>query len=404
MICNKEKEKVILAFSGGLDTSYCALYLQEAGFDVITVTVNTGGFSPQDLCEIENKAKDFNVKHYTINACEDFYTKIVTYLIKGNMLRGDVYPLCAGPERIIQASEVVGIAKKESASIIAHGSTGAGNDQVRFDLTCRILAPHIKIIAPIRQKKMRRIEEITYLKEKGYQVDTIIQEYSINQGLLGTTLGGKETLDSWESPPRKVYPNVQPIEKTPDEPKKMTLTFEKGVPVAIDKETFKGREVIKKLSEIGATYGVGVGMHLGDTIFGMKGRVAFEAPAMLILIQAHKELEKLVLTKRQLSWKKFLADAYQDMLHEGLYFDPIMRDIEVFLDHTQQRVCGKVNLVLLKGHVIIEGVKSAYSLMDKKMAIYGEENPLWEGRDAEGFCKIYGLQSVLANNIASQSN
>ncbi len=390
-------KKIVLAFSGGLDTSFCVPYLKEKGYEVYAATIDTGGFTQKDFLKIRDRAKELNVKkHFFVDGKESLYDKIVTYVIKGNILRGGVYPLCAGPERIIQAIEVIKIAKKIDASAVAHGSTGAGNDQVRFDVAIQTLAPELEIITPIRELGITRDEEVSYLEKHGIAVDKSSKDYSINKGMLGTTIGGKETKNSWELPPDEVYPTVVDIESAPKNGEEIIISFQKGLPTAMNGKPMSGIELMDYLDKLGAKHGVGKGMHLGNTILGIKGRVVFEAPAALILIKTHKELEKLVHTKWQSFWKDMVAEAYGNFIHEGLYFDPVVQDIEALIDSSQAVVTGDVKVKLHKGNIIIVGVKSPYSLMDKKVATYGEQNLLWTGADATGFNKIYGLQGMLA--------
>mgnify|MGYP001595519411 CR=1 FL=1 len=392
-------KKVVLAFSGGLDTSFCVPFLQEKGYEVYAVTVDTGGFNDSDVQKIKNRAKELNVKKYFfIDGKKTLYDQIVTYIIKANILRGGVYPLCAGPERIIQATEVVNIAKKIGATTVAHGSTGAGNDQVRFDVTIKTLASELEIIAPIRELGIKREEEIAFLEKHGITVEQVSKSYSFNKGMLGTTIGGKETKNSWELPPAEVYPTVVDIESAPKNGQEIIISFQKGLPTAIDGTSMSGMEMMVYLDKLGAKHGVGKGTHLGNTILGIKGRIVFEAPAALILIKAHKELEKLVLTKWQSFWKDIVAESYGNFLHEGLYFDPVVKDIEALIDSSQKVVTGEAKVRLHKGNIIVIGVKSPYSLMDKKVAAYGEENIMWDGNDAKGFTKLYGLQSIIAAN------
>lgn len=393
----KNMKKIVLAFSGGLDTSFCVPYLKEKGYEVYAATVDTGGFTHGEMTKIKNRAKELQVKkHVVIDGKEDLYHQIVSYVIKANVLRGGVYPLCAGPERIIQATKVVEIANQIGASSIAHGSTGAGNDQIRFDVAIHTLAPTLEIITPIRELGMSREEEVAYLEKHGITVEKSSKDYSVNKGLLGTTIGGKETKNSWELPPDDVYPTVVNIENAPKNGVEIIISFQKGLPIAVNGKSLSGLKIMHYLDNIGAAHGVGKGMHLGNTILGIKGRVVFEAPASLILIKAHKELEKLVHTKWQSFWKDTLSEAYGNFLHEGLYFDPVVKDIETLIDNSQYVVTGDVKIKLHKGNIIVVGVKSPYSLMDKKIATYGEENLLWTGQDAIGFSKIYGLQGVLA--------
>ncbi|MBI5620762.1 argininosuccinate synthase [Candidatus Gottesmanbacteria bacterium] len=390
-------KKIVLAFSGGLDTSFCVPYLKEKGYEVYAATVDTGGFTQKDILHIKNRAAELNVKkHFFVDGKPSLYDKIVSYIIKGNILRGGVYPLCAGPERIIQAMEVIKIAKKIGASAVAHGSTGAGNDQVRFDVAIQTLAPDLDIVTPIRELGVTRIEEISYLEKHGIDVDKTSKDYSINKGMLGTTIGGKETKNSWELPPDGVYPTVVTIDSAPKNGEEIIISFQKGLPTAVNGKLMSGIETMKHLNTLGAKHGVGKGVHLGNTILGIKGRVVFEAPAALILIKAHKELEKLVHTKWQSYWKDMVSENYGNFIHEGLYFDPVVKDMEVMINSSQTVVTGKIKVKLHKGNIIVIGVKSPYSLMDKKVATYGEQNLLWTGTEAAGFSKIYGLQGVLA--------
>ncbi len=396
-----KKEKIVLAFSGGLDTSFCIVYLKEKyNADVITVTVDTGGFDKQELKEIEGRAKKLGaVKHYTIDGKNQVFSGFVTYLIKGNVLRGGVYPLSVGAERVVQAQEVARIAIKEKAGAVAHGSTGAGNDQVRFDVALSVLAPRLKIIAPIRDTGISREDEIKHLNRKGFPVKPMAKEYSINRGMWGTTIGGGVLHDSWQSPPDSVF-SVAPVEKAPNKPAVMEIGFSKGIPVALNGKKAGGVYLVGALNKLGARHGIGKGIHLGDTILGIKGRIAFESPASIILIKAHQELEKLVLTKWQQFWKDHLSSFFGDLLHNGLYFDPAAKDIMALIDSSQERVGGIVKVKLFKGSISVIGCKSPYSMMNRAVATYGEGNLLWSGQDARGFCKIYGLQSILAKRAS----
>lgn len=392
------KPIAVLAFSGGLDTSFCVAYLREQGYSVITVTVDTGGFSAAELQEITARSEELGaIHHHTIDGRQSLWDLVVRYVIGGNILRGGVYPLCAGPERIIQAMHVVEIARLHDAAAIVHGSTGAGNDQVRFDLSIRVLMPEAQIITPIRELGASRAGEVAFLTERGYSVPEKIGRYSINKGLLGVTIGGAETLNSWDYPPDSAFiSTVSPV-AAPDTPAVFSIRFQDGVPAGIDGESIPPIELMGTLAEIGGKHGIGRGIHLGNTILGLKGRVAFEAPAAHIAITAHKELEKLVLTKQQQFWKDHLADAYGNMLHEGLYFDPAMRDIEALISSSQRTVTGEVRVRLSKGNIIVEGAKSPFSLLDQKVGTYGEANRAWSGAEAAAFSKIYGLQSAMAH-------
>jgi argininosuccinate synthase len=397
-------QTAVLAFSGGLDTSFCVPWLQERGYQVVTVTVDTGGFSSGDLAEIEARSRELGaVDHCEIDGRQTLWDAVVGYIIRGNVLRGGVYPLCAGPERLVQAMYVVEVAQHYGAAAIAHGSTGAGNDQVRFDLAIRALMPEVKILTPIRDLGAQRAEEVEYLTTRGFRVDEKTGRYSINKGMLGTTIGGGETLNSWEYPPDEAFIDTAPAFDAPDQPAILELAFDRGLPVGLDGTSLHPFELMKVLAEIGGKHSVGRGMHLGNTILGLKGRVAFEAPAALIAIAAHKELEKLVLTKQQQFWKDHLADVYGNMLHEGLYYDPVMRDIESMIDSSQRTVTGDVRVSLYKGHIQVTGCRSPYSLLDRKVGTYGETNKAWTGAEAAAFCKLYGLQSVLAHRLRSSS-
>jgi argininosuccinate synthase len=400
---NLKKPIAVLAFSGGLDTSFCVPWLQERGYDVVTVTVDTGGFSPADLDQISARSSELGATaHHHIDGRQALWDLVVAYIIKGNVLRGGVYPLCAGPERLVQAMHVVEVARTYGAAAVAHGSTGAGNDQVRFDLAIRTLLPEAEILTPIRDLGAQRAEEMEYLSSRGFSVEEKTGRYSINKGMLGTTIGGGETLNSWDYPPDSAFVDTTSPFEAPDEPGVLTLSFEQGLPVALDGAPLSACDLMAALAEVGGKHGVGRGIHLGNTILGLKGRIAFEAPAALIAVTAHKELEKLVITKQQQFWKDHLADVYGNMLHEGLYFDPVMRDIEAMIDSSQRTVSGEVRVRLFKGHLQVEGCCSPYSLLDRKVGTYGETNNAWTGTEAAAFCKLYGLQSVLAYKVEGQ--
>ena len=392
------KQSVVLAFSGGLDTSFCLLYLQEKfGYDVVTVTVDTGGFDSDALAEIEAHAMALGaVKHIAIDATEAVFTDHISYLIKGNVLRGGVYPLCVGAERVVQAKVIAAVANQYGVKAIAHGSTGAGNDQIRFDVAIRALCPGVEIIAPVRDESWSREASAAYLTERGVEISTETKDYSINEGLWGVTIGGVETHDSWQVPPDEAYAWTTPASQAPAEGQTLTLLFEEGVPVAFAGETLDGVSLVRKLNEVGALHGVGRGMHLGDTILGIKGRIAFEAPAAAILLEAHRELEKLVLTRWQGHWKDQLSAFYGMLLHEAQYFDPVMRDLEAFLDSSQSTVTGEVKIKLAQGSATVTGARSPFSMMHTKAGTYGERNSMWSAEDAKGFCTIFGTQSLLA--------
>lgn len=401
----KHKNKVVLAFSGGLDTSYCIVYLKEHGYEVTTLTVDTGGFDKSEISKIAEKAKLLGIKqHLFIDGKIQLFDQFISYIIKGNVLRGDVYPLCAGTERLVIAQKLIEVAQKIGAEFVAHGSTGTGNDQIRFDVALQILAPHLKVLTPIRDLGIKREEELKLLKKYNLFNTLKSNVYSINQSILGVTIGGKETKSSWGIPPDEVFPNITPLNKTPQVPAEFILSFEKGLPVALNSKKMTGINIMNYLEEIGGKHGIGKNMHLGNTILGIKGRIAFAAPAAIILISAHKELEKLVQTKWQSFWKETLSEFYGNFLHEALYFDPVMRDLEALIDSSQKNVTGDVAVTLFKGNIIIKGCKSAYSLLNSELATYGEENTLWDSRDIAGFSKIYALPSMLAASVNRKEN
>lgn len=379
-------KKLVLAYSGGLDTSYCTKYLsEEEGFEVHAVSVNTGGFTKKETKEIEDKALHLGAASYhSIDAVQTFYDTVVKYLIFGDVLKNNTYPLSVSAERIVQALEIVKYAKKIGAKYIAHGSTGAGNDQVRFDMIFQVLAPEIEIVTPIRDKKLSRQEEIDYLKGKGVNLEWTKAKYSVNKGLWGTSVGGEETLSSHLPLPDDAYPSKRTNLGT----QKVKLTFEKGELVAIDGKKEKPVDNIEKLEEIASQYAIGRDIHVGDTIIGIKGRVGFEAAAPLIIIKAHHTLEKHVLTKWQLHHKDYLANWYGMLLHEGNYLDEVMRNIEAFLKDSQKNVTGDVWVSLHPYRFAIDGIKSKHDLMNAEFGTYGEVNNAWTADDAKGFIKI----------------
>jgi argininosuccinate synthase len=390
-------KKLVLAYSGGLDTSYCAKYLsKEKGFEVHAVSVNTGGFSSEEIKEIKEKALALGATSYTsLDAVETFYDKVVKYLIYGNVLRNNTYPLSVSAERIVQAVEIVEHAKKIGANYIAHGSTGAGNDQVRFDMIFQTLAPNIEIITPIRDNKLAREEEIKYLQENGVDYSWEKAKYSINRGLWGTSVGGDETLTSHLPLPDSAYPS-QLQEK---EPKKVALTFEKGEIVAIDGEKNNPVANIEKLEQLASKYAIGRDIHVGDTIIGIKGRVGFEAAAALIIIKAHHLLEKHTLSKWQQYQKEQLGNFYGMLLHEGNYLDEVMRNIEAFLIDTQKNVSGEVYVSLYPFQFRLDGIESPHDLMNASFGSYGEMNKGWTADDAKGFIKILSNPGKIATHV-----
>lgn len=388
-----DNKKLVLAFSGGLDTSYCVKYLSEQGYEVHSVIVNTGGFSAEEVEEIAEKAKMLQVAvHKTIDETDNFYKKCLRFLIYGNVLRNNTYPLSVSAERVFQALAIVEYAKSIGAGYIAHGSTGAGNDQVRFDLIFSILAPEINIITPIRDQRLSRQEEVAYLQERGIDVNWEKAKYSINKGLWGTSVGGQETLTSSQSLPEEAYPS----QLRGKESINIKLKFEKGELKGLNSDTYDDPvQAILKLQEMAAPFAIGRDIHVGDTIIGIKGRVGFEAAAPLIIIKAHHLLEKHTLAKWQQYWKDQLANWYGMMLHEGQYLDPVMRDMEAFLESSQQRVSGSVEVKLMPYRFELIGIESDYDLMASKYGQYGEMNLAWTGEDVKGFTKIMSNQNKI---------
>ncbi|WP_136465944.1 argininosuccinate synthase [Flagellimonas onchidii] len=390
-------KKLVLAYSGGLDTSYCAKHLsKEEGYEVHAVSVNTGGFTQEEIKEIEQKAIELGATSYTsLDAVSTFYEKVVKYLIFGNVLRNNTYPLSVSAERIVQAVEIVNYAKKIGAKYIAHGSTGAGNDQVRFDMIFQTIAPEIEIITPIRDNKLSREAEIEYLQQNGVDYPWEKAKYSVNRGLWGTSVGGDETLTSHLPLPETAYPSQ--LEKQSS--KQLKLTFNKGELVAVDGETGNPVDNIEKLEDIASKYAIGRDIHVGDTIIGIKGRVGFEAAAPLIIIKAHHLLEKHTLSKWQQYQKEQMANFYGMLLHEGNYLDEVMRNIEAFLADTQKNVSGDVFVTLHPYRFDLDGVSSPHDLMNASFGSYGEMNKGWTADDAKGFIKILSNPGKIANHV-----
>ncbi len=387
-------KKIVLGFSGGLDTSYCVKYLRdELGYDVHSILVNTGGFSEAELKQIEKHAHTLGVaSHKTLQAVRPYYDRIIRYLIYGNVLKNNTYPLSVSAERLIQALGIAEHVRALNADAVAHGSTGAGNDQVRFDMIFHIQLPGIPILTPIRDQQLSREAEIEYLKAKGVQMNFEKASYSINKGLWGTSVGGKETLSSNGMLPEEAWPT--PATKTGTE--RVALHFEKGELKAINDLTFEHpSEAIQYLQTLAGPYGIGRDIHVGDTIIGIKGRVGFEAAAPLIILKAHHALEKHVLTKWQLQWKDQLALFYGNWLHEGQILDPVMRDIEAFFTNSQQQVTGSVFVQLHPYRFQVNGVESAYDLMNSRFGKYGEMNAGFTGQDVRGFSRIAGQQTII---------
>lgn len=383
----------LLAFSGGLDTTFCALWLQDQGWKVHTLTVDTGGFSAAELARIEALAAKLGATHRTVDAKARLFDSTLRFLLFGNVLRGQTYPLSVSAERVCQARIAAEVAKEIGAQAVAHGSTGAGNDQVRFDVAFRALAPELEILAPVRSLGWSRAQEVAFLAGRGLEVPAKTSVYSVNEGLWGASVGGRETLTSWDALPESAYPGG---EVQAPAPASLTLAFAQGIPVSLNGEALDPVTLLERLNVLGRSHGLGRGVHLGDTILGIKGRVGFEAPAAHLLIQAHRELEKLVLSGPQLFWKEQLGQLYGALIHEGKAFDPLVKDLEAFLASSQSRVTGEVRMTLHPRVASVEGVRSPHSLMDPKVASYGEENKLWNGEEAAAFGKVFGVSQLLS--------
>ncbi len=390
------KQKIVLAFSGGLDTTYCAIFLNKIkNYEVHAITVNTGGFDDAEVATIKKHAEDLGVTSYTcIDITKKYYDSCIKYLIFGNVLKNATYPLSVSAERMIQAITVADYVKEIGAVAVAHGSTGAGNDQVRFDMVFQTMIPEAEIITPIRDLKLSREAEINFLKEHNVSMNFEKAAYSINKGLWGTSVGGKETLNSKDYLPESAWPTqvTETVEKN------ISLTFNKGELVGIDDTTFENKvTAIQTLQAMAQPYGIGRDIHVGDTIIGIKGRVGFEAAAPIVIIKAHHLLEKHTLTKNQLYWKDQLSTWYGNWLHEGQLLDPTMRNIESFLSDTQKHVTGKVFVTLLPYRFLVTGIESENDLMNNKFGSYGEMNNSWTGDDVKGFAKIFGNQNTIYN-------
>ncbi len=392
-----KRPTVVLAFSGGLDTSWCVPWLRETrNADVVTVTVDVGGLSAADRDRLAERSARLGARdHRVVDAREPFYREVLRFLIMGNVLRGHLYPLCVGSERLIQAREVARVARELGAGAVCHGCTAAGNDQVRFAVALRTLAPELEEIAPIRDLGLQRAEEVKYLEDRGLPVPSFGAAYSVNIGMWGVTIGGKETTGTRDPLPEDAWVWSKGAFEASPAPERHRIGFRAGEPVALDDEEAAPIEVIASLNRLGGRFGIGRGIHLGDTILGMKGRVAFEAPAAHLLIAAHRELEKLVLTGRQQSVKDSLSGTYGAMVHEGQHLDPAARDIEALFLESQKRVTGEVHLLLRPGSWFVEGVTSRYSLRDASRSVYGEATGEWTPEDARGFARLLALPSML---------
>ncbi|WP_035564335.1 argininosuccinate synthase [Hymenobacter sp. IS2118] len=395
------KKKAILAYSGGLDTSFCAVYLsRDLDLEVHTVIVNSGGFTAEELAAIEKRAYELgSVKHEVIDVTTRFYQNCLRYLLFGNVLKNDTYPLSVSAERMFQSLAIAEYARANEADYIVHGSTGAGNDQVRFDVAFSVISPKTEILTPIRDLKLSRQAEIEYLQKQGFEMSWEKAKYSINKGIWGTSVGGVETLTSHEALPESAYPSQ--LQRQDSE--LVEITFERGEPVALNGETMDPVALIQKLNELGSAFAIGRDTHVGDTILGIKGRVGFEAPAPLILIKAHHLLEKHTSTRWQLLHKDYIANWYGTLLHEAQYLDPVMRDMEAFLESSQSHVSGKVFVQLRPYRFELLGIESKYDMMQSKVATYGEENNAWDARDARGFIKIFGNQLKISASLHDEN-
>lgn len=386
-------KKVVLAFSGGLDTTFCVLYLKEQGYDVITAVVNTGGFSDKKLKEIEEKSKELgSIKHYTIDATENIYENIIQYLIKLNGLYEDEYPLmCA--DRYIIAEEILKIANEEETDSVAHGSTAIGNDQVRFEASFITLAPNVNIIAPIKELNITRDKEIEYLETRGFIVDKELKKYSINENIFGITVSGTE-IDQNKEPDSLAYSLTNRDESKTKE--YLKLEFEKGLPVKLNDQEIRGVDLISKLNAILGSYGYGSNIYVGDCIIGIKGRIMFESPALLALIEAHKKLEEIILTKKQIMFNKLASTEWSDLVYSGLYYEPLVKNLEKYSDSVQEKVSGIVKIKVEPNSIKVVEVNSPNSLVNEKIAMYAQESK-WSGTEANGFIKLYSMQQRLSN-------
>jgi len=391
-------KKVVLAYSGGLDTTFCALHLsQDLGYEVHAVLINTGGFSSLELEEIENRANTLGISSFTIlDVTQTYYQEVIKYLIFGNVLKNQTYPLSVSAERILQAKTLADYAKKIGAKSVAHGSTGAGNDQVRFDMIFQTIVPDIEIITPIRDLKLSREQEIEYLKKHGVSMNFEKAAYSVNKGIWGTSVGGKETLTSNQTLPESAWPTQ--VTKTQSE--ELRLEFVQGQITAVNGQSYNNPvDAIQKIQERAAPFGIGRDIHIGDTIIGIKGRVGFEAAAPLIIIKSHQLLEKHTLTKWQTFWKNQLAEFYGNHLHEGHYLDPVMRNLEAFIESTQEFVTGTVKVILHPYRFQLVGIESKHDLMASKFGSYGEMNKGYTAEDVKGFTRILGNQTAIFHQV-----
>jgi argininosuccinate synthase len=399
------EKPILLAFSGGLDTSFCVPWLAETyGRPVVTLTVDTGGIDSEAARVLEQRSRALGaVAHHLVDARPAYFEQVIRFLIMGNVRRGNLYPLCVGAERVLQAQTVAQWARKLGTEVVAHGSTAAGNDQVRFEVALRTLAPELEILAPVRDRAFKRPEQLEYLQSRQLPVPPFGAAYSVNRGLWGTTIGGKETLTSDGCIPDDAWVLTRDAFTDPRPPARLAVGFEAGVPCSLDGERLDPVSVIERIEAIGSRFGIGRGIHLGDTIIGFKGRVAFEAPAAEMLLDAHRELEKLVLSARQARIKDSLAATYGDLVHEGQHLDPVCRDIEALFVSSQQRVTGEVRLLLRPGMAFVEGVTSPYSLMKASKGAYGESAGEWTAEEAHGFSKMLALPGIFYTRAGRQA-
>jgi argininosuccinate synthase len=397
-------EPILLAFSGGLDTSFCVPWLKDTyQRPVITVTVDTGGIDAAAAKSLaERSALLGAVAHHQIDARQAYFDQVLKYLIMGNVRRGNLYPLCVGAERVLQAQTIAQMALSLSTKMVAHGCTAAGNDQVRFEVALRTLAPDLEIIAPVRDRAFKRPEQLQYLEDHRLPIPPFGGAYSVNRGLWGVTIGGKETLTSQGSIPEDAWVLSKDAFSHPRAAERHTLGFERGIPASLDGTPMSAVAIIEKLEGLAGPFGIGRGIHLGDTVIGTKGRVAFEAPAAEVLLNAHRELEKLVMTGKQQRIKESVAQPYGDLVHEGQHLDPVCRDIEALLLSSQSRVSGEVRMVLRPGSMFVEGVSSPYSLMAASKGVYGESAGEWTPADALGYSKMLALTGVFYKRAGEQ--
>jgi len=389
-------QPILLAFSGGLDTSFCVPWLKDTyRRPVITVTVDTGGIDPEAARSLAERSKLLGATaHHLIDARRAYFEQVLKFLIMGNVRRGGLYPLCVGAERVLQAQTIAQIAAKLGTTMVAHGCTAAGNDQVRFEVALRTLGPQLEIIAPVRDRAFKRPEQLKYLEDHALPIPPFGAAYSVNRGLWGVTIGGKETLTSAGSIPDHAWVLSKDAFTQPRAPQRHTIGFERGIPVTLDGSVTAPVAIIEALETLAGPFGIGRGIHLGDTVIGTKGRVAFEAPAADVLLTAHRELEKLVLTGRQARIKDSLAQPYGDLVHEGQHLDPVCRDIEALFVSSQVRVTGEVHVLFRPGALFVEGVDSAFSLMAVSKGVYGEAAGEWTPSDAQGYSKMLSLPGI----------